>query len=290
MLALDSSIIDKYKSGMSSIALGLEYKCCDKTIINYLRKHDIRIKNKGEHLIKYPIQENYFDIWSADSAYILGYIMADGCMYISDTVRELRLNCSDKDLPILNFINEQICFNKNRIKNINRLLKRTQKYYTSHLMILRGKYFIDRLLDLCIIPRKTGLEQIPHECPKILIPNFIRGYCDGDGCFGIYKYQNKLQCILDISSKSEILISQLKNYFVFGNVTYSNKMYHYKISQIKDITKFGNIIYNGEFCLNRKYSKFLDIQHILYRKINSGEIDILKDTEYQKEPILKESC
>lgn len=119
---------------------------------------------------KYTVVENYFDDWSQNMAYVLGFIVADGniqkCGYY------LKVEIHPRDLAVLEFIRNQISpdyeikYPKGR--SIARIYPACKTWKT-------------RLAQLGVVPAKTGKETIPEEMPEIFLWDFIRGYFDGDG-------------------------------------------------------------------------------------------------------------
>src|SRR5258708_37894827 len=47
---------------------------------------------------KYPVNSNFFKIWSAEMAYILGFIAADGNVCHSGRAYTLHIACDDQDI------------------------------------------------------------------------------------------------------------------------------------------------------------------------------------------------
>jgi len=118
------------------------------------------------------INENYFRKWSARMAYLLGYILADGCI-IKGTYKgysgALKFGVQKRDVDILEKIKKElksghvISFNKN----------------AAYLCITSQK-IVDNLRKLGIIYRKSLREKIP-KVPHRFVKDFIRGIVDGDG-------------------------------------------------------------------------------------------------------------
>lgn len=181
--------------------------------------------------------------------------MADGCVYKQ---RQLRLNAKTTDVEIFKFVNKELS-SEVPIRNLSRLHKANGKIYQSILLVFNSKEICENLNSLGIISNKSGKEKFVNINPELL-PDFIRGYFDGDGYVGKYNYNGKIICKVDIVSGSKLLCEQFKDYFGFGRVVDCKNCFRYIISSKPDIIKFGNIIYNNNFCLNRKYLKYLEIK------------------------------
>jgi len=118
------------------------------------------------------VNENYFKKWSSNMAYILGFIITDGCI-----VQATRKGHSDilsfgvhiKDIDILEKI-------KNKLES-NHKISTTKS--TAYFRITNQK-IVNDLKRLKIKHRKTLCENVPP-LPKKYIKDFIRGAIDGDG-------------------------------------------------------------------------------------------------------------
>lgn len=150
---------------------------------------DLKIKFKaGLRLIKASnkrtketdqVNTAFFDIWTKDSAYVLGYIWADGCITNhSKTKRGLQrraiaFGCSTKDKNLLEQIKKAMKL-KNVIWDVGKNISRLQ---------VTNTYMANRLQELHKIPsRKTYKDcSFPDNVPDEFMPHFLRGFFDGDG-------------------------------------------------------------------------------------------------------------
>lgn len=142
-------------------------------------------RNRSNPRLK--VNENYFKKWSHEMAYILGFILADGCI-----VKPKRLGHSDvlkfgvhvRDVDILEKIKREL-ESDHKISKLNR---------AAHLAIV-SQILVDDLKNLGITYRKSLSENIPT-LPKVFMSDFIRGIVDGDGGIRIDKkgYPNLMIC------------------------------------------------------------------------------------------------
>lgn len=118
--------------------------------------------------------KDYFKkIDSEEKAYWLGFLYADGCVYIRNKTYRVILELSQKDIEqILKFKNAIGCDNK---------IYTSEKYAK---LDIGCKEIVQDLINLGCIPNKSLKLTFPTEqqVPKYLINHFIRGYFDGDGC------------------------------------------------------------------------------------------------------------
>lgn len=118
------------------------------------------------------INENYFKEWSPNMAYILGFILADGCIIrgsykgYSDA---LKFGVQFKDKDILEKIKHEL--------SAEHKISITRN--AAHLCIT-SQIIVDSLKHLGITYQKSLKETMPKVPPKF-VKDFIRGLIDGDG-------------------------------------------------------------------------------------------------------------
>lgn len=79
-LTLDEQkILNLYISGLSTIRIAKEFKCCAATINKILHKHGIKLRTNKEYRTKYSFHHDFFSIIDTEEkAYWLGFMFADG--------------------------------------------------------------------------------------------------------------------------------------------------------------------------------------------------------------------
>lgn len=124
------------------------------------------------------VNDTYFsEIDTAEKAYWLGFLYADGCVRDRDNQIALDLqrgdrghveefsNALDSEYKITDFEHEGS--------------EKTRTFITSEEMV-------EDLMSHGCIPNKTHKDTLP-DLSDNMKPPFIRGYFDGDGCVGIYE-------------------------------------------------------------------------------------------------------
>lgn len=222
----------------------------EKSVKSYCQRNRLLKK-----IYKFDINEKFFDEWSSDMAWILGYTMSDG--YIQSSIKDSRFQLSfsiqKRDIEVLNFINSKLDTDKkfNFYKGI------VNAKYTS-------KYMIQKLIELGVIQRKTGLESIPKNLPKEYFWDFLRGYFDGDGSISILK-KNKRLANFYICSESKDILDDFCKITGVGRVIDVSKykkleksFYIWKEQKQENLTYLYNKIYynDSNFKLKRKYDTF----------------------------------
>jgi len=131
---------------------------------------------------KQMINNKFFKEWSSNMAYVLGFVVADGCvMKRKDRKDSFIFNITTKDREHLENIQKAMC-SKYQIG-----LKSgggSRERNISFVQITNKEICLD-LINLGVIPRKTynlGEIKIPDE----YFADFARGFFDGDGTVYIY--------------------------------------------------------------------------------------------------------
>lgn len=156
--------------------------------------------------------ETFFDKWSENMAYVLGYFAADGTMY-----KNRRGSCyvgfTSTDRELIELIKKLMCAS-NSIESYKNPKETWKRRY---VLQIGSRKIYERLLQLGFTPRKSLTIVFPN-IPDNVLSDFLRGYFDGDGCasFTYYKRKNRtnLQKILNIrircGSKKFIQALQMK--------------------------------------------------------------------------------
>lgn len=231
------------------------------TLYHYIRKFKL---NKPRRL--YNLNEDYFkNINSQNKAYILGFIMADGCVCKSTINKKepdrLIIQISYKDRHILEFIQKELNSNY-KIKDFVPTATFSNNMMSS--LTINSTKLCKDLVALGVIPNKTGKESFPN-IKENLKRHFIRGFLDGDGWI---TKSNNVTTIGFVSNK-EMLMQIRKvidfNLDIHGVATIhedsrddkkNKNIYYLNYSHRKDINQLKKYLYNkANFYLERKASK-----------------------------------
>ncbi len=135
--------------------------------------------------------EHFFDKWTPEMAYVLGYFAADGCMYKNKNGSAYVAFCSN-DLSLIIQI-KRILNVTNRIEQRYQTTSDGRKISTKRYTLQVGSRRIySRLRTLGLTPNKSLTLKFPRVPDRVLM-HFVRGYFDGDGCvtLGTYKRKNR---------------------------------------------------------------------------------------------------
>jgi intein-encoded DNA endonuclease-like protein len=132
---------------------------------------------------KQMINSKFFKEWSSNMAYILGFIVADGCvMKRKGRGDSFILNITTKDKKHL--LKIQKAMRSNYQIGLKSRGGSSEKLY-SFVQISNKEICLD-LISLGVVPRKTyNLKTM--DIPDEFFSDFTRGFLDGDGTVYIYK-------------------------------------------------------------------------------------------------------
>jgi len=134
-------------------------------------------------------------------AYVLGYIYADGTIYHSSRGKYLAITSTDEStlLKIRDWMGST--------HNIVSLKPDWPNGKTRFKLRIGNRHIYNSLVDLGLYPSKSLTIRMPA-VPEKFLPDFIRGYFDGDGCVHIYKSKG---------IKQEIVLRKLTTIFTSGS-------------------------------------------------------------------------
>lgn len=168
-------IVKRYKSGESSGSIGDDLGFSRRGVLNVLSRHGVDTRSQKEAQREYAVNHNAFDEVTPESAYWVGFLMADG--FVTDTKDGspfVGVTLAEKD--------------RNHLVNLRDFLESTHPIkeqqgdsYSEGLAYRFGVYsqsLADDLAEYGVLPRKSDDTKV-----RILDDNrhFWRGVVDGDG-------------------------------------------------------------------------------------------------------------
>jgi len=221
--------------------------------------------------LKYSVNESFFDIWSSQMAYLLGFTYADGNVYKTSLSWELQ----KQDVNLL--------------EKFRRTLKCTYPVVFGHgglacRLRISNQVLVQGILRLGLLPKKKFRFQIPR-IPAKLLRHFIRGFLDGDGWISIRANRNEIDVgftgcnkdFLDVLNKKIAEVCCIhpgkirkKAKITPNNCISTTYMVEFYSSQAFKILEwiFDNLEKDDLF-LDRKYSKYLEAKK-LHHFLKSG--------------------
>lgn len=219
-------------------------------IIKKLSKED-KSKIQSNNARKYCINQDYFKTWSHNMAYVLGLWFADGCIY-GGKMFDITLHKRDK--YILKQIAKELQYEGNLYDCVDRQAARLNFSCVT---------IYNDIKTLGGTEQKSNTINFPN-VPKEYLPDFIRGYFDGDGCIMNLK-NNRINSAFTSGSKKflDTLLKILKEEAGVEGGSYDPSCVSLKFGK-KDSIKIGRYIYknNPELFLFRKREKFKNFVNI----------------------------
>jgi len=220
------------------------------------------------------INEKFFEKWSSEMAYVLGFFIADGSLIINSRGAKY-LDFHITDGILLKRIKKVLNSNhKIREEKGNPNCKRAYR------LQIGSKKMFDDLLKLDVRPRKTGHEKLP-DMPSKYFGDFLRGFFDGDGnVWKGYAHKNDrpnptpvLMTCLTSKSKQFLIslkISLNKKLGLKGRINYHSRAHRLHFS-ILDSLKLYNFMYKrlGQANIKRDKQMVREIIELL-RELNEG--------------------
>ena len=146
---------------------------------------------------RYKLNENFFDDWSPEMAYVLGFWFADGYMRHE---RSYSVIFHSRELSLLIQI-------KNALRSGHPIYRGERKDGIDYRLAVFSKYLYSQLLALGGRRRKSKTIRLP-EVPSKYLSDFIRGYFDGDGSVFYTTYR---------ATKNKKLYTELRSNFTSGS-------------------------------------------------------------------------
>ncbi|MCM3710911.1 helix-turn-helix domain-containing protein [Sporosarcina luteola] len=235
---------DQVKKGKTLTDVSEYLNVTKRTVYNWEKKHGLKLKRNARRERTNFFNEDFFvEIDNEEKAYILGFVMADGC--IGSHGRSLDIKLQASDIDILYKINAAMCSSAKITDRAN------GKYKTVSLC---SKKMILDLEKYTVTNSKSSTLLFPVLENVELYRHFIRGFFDGDGHIGFR------QCALVIGSPSffDSFMSFLKHNFDF-TPWHANKGNYFLIQLSRKDSWFIKWLYNDcSIYLDRKFKSYID--------------------------------
>lgn len=248
-----SMIIQLYDEGNNASEISELINCATNSIIRILQSEGIEIRDNTT----YSVNETYFSsIDTQEKAYILGWMYSDGNVMPAG---KFRIQIQSEDDYILTWIKEQIEYTGPLYDIPPRKGLEYRKNQTC--LCVNRKVMVNDLIKLGCVPNKSLILQFPtHDIiPEELMPHFIRGFFDGDGC---------VSCKVASITCTDSFIADLNKYLINavgiegGNFHYRYKNKNtvcYKLRR-NDTLKFLHWIYkDSKIHLSRKHRLYQEL-------------------------------
>ena len=199
----------------------------------------------------------FFDTWTPDMAYVLGFLFADGSINKRQT--DVVIGLAIKDKVILKFIREAMKSTRKFWYREGHTDENGHKHQKSVYLTVGSKIIVNRLMELGMMPRKTYRDDPFPNVPDDMLPHFVRGYFDGDGT---YKGANSGWVVTGFIGSPQFIIGLRDSLVRVAGMPCNvvklegDETPYARVSwgAVEDLRKFRAFIYPDgySFCLERK--------------------------------------
>jgi intein-encoded DNA endonuclease-like protein len=272
-------IIQQYQNNISVLDLAYKYNVDQSTIRRILNKNNIKLNGVPGQRRIFEVNDCFFDeIDTAEKAYLLGFLFADG--YIYNKNNSITLGLAEQDVDTLQLLNNLIQPTKKLYYHSYKNKNQQDRYS----MIIRSKHMREKLAEYGVVQCKTHITKFPHMINDNFYNSFILGVFDGDGCVGLYpkKDSNRWICSTYIIGTYEFILF-VKNIIETNigvhcsliKIDCNGDIYRIQISGYKQVLKMMNYMYSNSstIFLQRKYKKFIEIneKYIQYLELKESK-------------------
>ena len=202
------------------------------------------------------------------SAYVLGFIFADGHLEDAYYIRGKYLRITNTDLSIMKHI-KRVLNSDHKIVVTPASGKRKEKY-----LLRIGSHTIYRDLGTLNLHPRKSLDMTFPRVPVKFLPNFIRGYFDGDGTITFEHIKSRphdrLKVIFTSGSKDFLFgLSAILSTCCLNKVgkVYDSKDSYQLAYRSKDALSVLRFIYDG---ISKEGALYLRRKFEKYRKLTSN--------------------
>lgn len=267
----ENIISDMYKRGIFIKDIAKKFSVRERTVSNFIKNNipDLKITNAIDSAKRRAYNNSFLTIFeninSESSAYFLGFITADGCIYTPKNGQEiLSIDLQLGDFNVLEKFKMYSHCKQNIIINTKR---------NSCRLYIPSNKICNNLRKLGIDNKKTGTEVLPT-LPSNMYSHYIRGFFDGNGC--IYFGTKNTHHSFSLASGSYKLLYSIKSKLNSLGINTSNvngnrkdKCLYLSISEKDSIVKIYQYLYEDAYIyMNRKHNKFKKVYEDIINEPN----------------------
>ena len=260
-------ILNKYQNNWSQQKIADFYKV-SRTVI----KRILEIQNDGivirNRTSKYKYQQDIFEnIDTAEKAYWLGFLAADGCNYQREHNASVILNVHEKDIEHLKKF-KQFCHTDAEIKSYIGYEGFSNQTPMCKIT-LNSKKISNDLIDKGVLPNKSLILQPPKISKEFYKP-FILGYFDGDGSISKTSQYNNYSISIQGTKEMLTWICEILNWDAKLEKRNNNSdanSYYIRCGGTNKPYLILNQLYNScETHLNRKFNIYKTLETVVLNR------------------------
>jgi len=200
-------IRDLYISGINGREIARRYSLGSAEPYRILRRFNVKSRGPSEARRKLPLDETAFDKIAEESAYWVGFLMADGSVKRKGGSYQICLGLAIKDKKHVEKFKKFLkCGHKIRLHHYTK--SRFPNSTPSVSLVIQSRKLADALAKYGVVPNKTfiakakgGMERNRH---------FWRGVIDGDGHLDLRVIYKKPVAFINLVGAKPLLLQFLK--------------------------------------------------------------------------------
>ena len=266
----ESEIISLYMDkGMTSRELGKKFSVDHNIILKVLRRNNVDTVIRRR---KYYPEHDFFDIINTQAkAYILGLLYADG--YVIEEQYTIGISLKESDTYLLENISKYLYEGEPSL--YKRTTKLNGKLFNRSELRIYSEQMTQSLIKRGCVPRKSPILKFPEWLDRPLIPHFLRGVFDGDGCIS----DGNRGCKVHITSSHDFCQGLLLLLLKKEIQAYIIKKENFSVLRIDrqiDVKLFLDWLYQDmqpDLVLTRKYERYqyrLNLYSQTHHHFNAG--------------------
>lgn len=263
-------VVKLYGELGSSVDVGKLFNVGHKVITKILAEKGIdRTAQKNR---QYKINEHYFDeIDTPNKAYILGFLYADGSNCMSKGT--ITMSLEERDKSILDRIRNEIG-SERPLEFLDYSNKHDfgYTYKNQYRLLLFSSHMCKSLQSHGMVPNKSLVLEFPVLDDK-LIPHFIRGYFDGDGCICQGKRETNFLATITSTNDFCIRLKEIIEHEIHINCYIYDASNHNGITKVLatsgrlQVKALLDWLYkDADLFLERKYNRYIQY---FYNNLNN---------------------
>ena len=249
---------------MSLSKIASFYGVSRSTITRVIKEIGVSIR-KDNHTY-FADYDKFHIIDTAEKAYWLGFIAADGCVFVRDINASIIINISKKDRNHLEKFKKFMNSNVNIIDHIQNkgFSNNSEMSKITFNSLSMAQDFI-----ACGVPNKKSLILKPPLIESKFFLPFILGYFDGDG--SIFEFNNHTEWGINIEGTKEVL-EWINNLLGISNKLEKRKNddknnYYIRCGGLLKPYKILKQLYDSvDVHLDRKYDKFKTLETVVLNR------------------------
>lgn len=211
---------------------------------------------------RYKLDYKFFEIWTPESAYIYGFISADGYIKYEHGDRNensLQFELADYDADILYKIKDMLQYEG----DVRHSKRNTVKFSIGNKKLIKD--LIDKGMPKT---NKTFEIKYPETLPDELFSHYLRGLFDGDGTIYyndskglLFRLLGTESLLLEIQNKINEFCLDISNIHLQDRAPQGANVFALSVSNKNSIKIFDFMYKDSTIHLDRKYNKYLEYKN-----------------------------